>query len=213
NERVWDGDGDGIAVIDKGAYEYQPLFAPVNLSAQQSGANVYLSWEMPVYDRSLSGYRVYRNGCAYSQIGDPAHLTFRDHITQSDTLSYHVVALYGNVESPPSNEVIVYMEIVAISDETNPPDADFLLIHPNPFIEFTILRLGLARAAEVRIDIYNLRGQKVKTISEGKLDKGEHVLWWNADDDSGTGVSSGIYLCRVFQNNVLKQIKRISYIK
>ena len=34
NERVWDGDGDGIAKIDLGAYEYQPIYAPADLIGQ-----------------------------------------------------------------------------------------------------------------------------------------------------------------------------------
>ncbi|MFO8145602.1 MAG: DUF1565 domain-containing protein [Candidatus Syntrophosphaera sp.] len=213
NERLWDGDGDGIPVIDKGAYEYQPLHAPIGLMAETSGANVFLDWEMPRARRGLAGYRIYRNGNAHAQIDDPALMLFRDHIVQTDTLSYHVVALYGDVESPPSNTVTVYVEVVPNDDGLDAPGLDYLLICPNPFSEMAVLRLGLSRASGTRVEIRNLRGQKVKIISEGRLGKGEHVLWWNADDDSGREVANGIYFCHVYQDNKLALSRKIVYIK
>lgn len=213
NERLWDGDGDGIPVIDKGAYEYQPLHAPIGLMAETSGTNVFLDWEMPRARRGLAGYRVFRNGDAHAQIDDPALMHFRDHIVQTDTLSYHVVALYGDVESPPSNTVTVYVEVVPNDDGLDAPGLDYLLICPNPFSEIAVLRLGLSRAAGTRVEIRNLRGQKVKTISDGRLGKGEHVLWWNADDDSGRQVANGIYFCHVYQENKLALSRKIVYIK
>ncbi|MCD4651098.1 MAG: right-handed parallel beta-helix repeat-containing protein, partial [Candidatus Cloacimonetes bacterium] len=52
NERVWDGDNDGTAVADIGAYEYQPIFPAVNLTAQVSFTDVQLNWdELQTFNR------------------------------------------------------------------------------------------------------------------------------------------------------------------
>jgi hypothetical protein len=213
NERLWDGDGDGAAVIDKGAYEYQILYAPANLSAEVSGPNVFLDWEQPSVNRSLSGYRVFRNSEPYARIDDPGRMSFRDHITQTDTLRYRVAALYGEVESEPSNEVAVYVEAVPNAEDLEATGLDYLLAGPNPFREFAVLRLGLSRAAEARLEILNLRGQAVKTIEGGRLGKGEHVLWWNADDAEGRAVTSGIYLCRLYLDGKAVHTRKLTYVK
>jgi hypothetical protein len=201
NERVMDGDADGMAVIDIGAYEYQPLHAPENLSAIVSGANVWLDWQLPDHTRSLSGYRIYRNGAVLADITDPGLLAYRDHITQTDSLTYHVVALYGNVESNASNSVTVYVEIVGIDDEVATPSLDYVLACPNPFSEFSILRIGVQKDCEIGLEIFNLKGQRIKKLHEQARSGEDNVLVWNADDDNGNQIAPGIYLCRVLINN------------
>jgi hypothetical protein len=197
NERVLDGDGDGIPVVDPGAYEYQPLAAPVNLNAEQSGANVYLNWEMPAQVRSLAGYRVFRDGAPYADVLDPGLMSFRDHITQTDTLSYRVAALYGNVESVQSNEVTVCVEVVGDGDETAVPGAPALALSPNPFRERVEFRLELTEASPVRLEVYNLKGEKVRVLVDGPQGRGTAVYVWDGRDTGGNACGSGIYFYRL----------------
>jgi len=43
------------------------------------------------------------------------------------------------------------------------------------------------------IDIYNLRGQKVRTLVNSVFEQGNHSVEWNGKDDNSTDVSSGVY--------------------
>ena len=52
-------------------------------------------------------------------------------------------------------------------------------------------------ATSVRIDIYNVKGQKVRSLVNGLYPAGEHSVVWNGADDNGVGVGSGIYLYRM----------------
>lgn len=69
--------------------------------------------------------------------------------------------------------------------------------YPNPFNPSTTLSFDLPTAAPVRLDIYNVKGQLVRTLVNGDLPKGSHKVIWNGDDASGRTVASGVYLYRL----------------
>jgi flagellar hook assembly protein FlgD len=48
-----------------------------------------------------------------------------------------------------------------------------------------------------RLDIYNIRGQKIATLFNGDMTKGKHTLQWNGTDAQGRKVASGIYFSRL----------------
>ncbi|MDZ4181497.1 MAG: hypothetical protein U1B83_01375, partial [Candidatus Cloacimonadaceae bacterium] len=173
NERLWDGDGDGIAVIDIGAYEYQPLFSPQNLAAELWQNQLLLSWEMPVSDRGLSGYRVFRDHLPYAVVSGAGNTYFREHLSQADTLVYQVAALYGNVESALSDSVVVIVFTTDNADDLAPAVTK-LSIGPNPFSDIAVIRYTLPKASKVDLKIYNLRGQLVRNLESGTKNPGEH---------------------------------------
>jgi len=69
--------------------------------------------------------------------------------------------------------------------------------HPNPFNPETAISYSVKNSAEVRIDVYNLKGQKVRTLISEKKAAGNHSVTWNGTDDNGSPVSSGVYLYRM----------------
>lgn len=69
--------------------------------------------------------------------------------------------------------------------------------HPNPFNPSTTITFSLPRTEHVTVDIYNIRGQKVRTLMDSPLSAGEHTIEWNSTDDGGSRVASGIYFCRL----------------
>jgi len=200
NERVWDGNGDGQAVIDIGAYEYQPLGNPVNLTAQVWQQQVLLSWQMSAPERSLSGYRVYRNGEVYADILEPASTWFRDYSSVNDTLSYYVVALYGGVESEPSNTITVVISGVGNADELAPGLYGKVTVSPNPFADLAVVSYELDKIARTELKIYNLKGQLVRSLYTGTQGKGEQHLAWEGCDDRGRPVAAGIYILSLYLN-------------
>ena len=65
--------------------------------------------------------------------------------------------------------------------------------YPNPFNPSTEIRFDLTEAASVRLTVYNLLGQEVRSLVDRTLPAGRHVAVWDACDDQGRKVSSGIY--------------------
>lgn len=70
--------------------------------------------------------------------------------------------------------------------------------YPNPFFlqnnrSNTAINFKLSTAVEVVLNIYNSRGQKVKTLINQKMPAGEHKLFWNGKDEQNKTLGSGIY--------------------
>lgn len=82
-----------------------------------------------------------------------------------------------------------------------------LIAYPNPFNPDVNIAFNLAKAADVDVEIYNLRGQKVKTLHSGMMDAGDHKLMWNGRDGRNQAVASGIYLTRIKAGKDTKVIK------
>ncbi len=68
---------------------------------------------------------------------------------------------------------------------------------PNPFNPETNIAFSLAETSDVRIDVFNIKGQKVKTLVNEKLDKGNHSIIWGGEDNLDKQVSSGIYFYKM----------------
>jgi hypothetical protein len=68
---------------------------------------------------------------------------------------------------------------------------------PNPFNPTTRIAFDLPAAEFVALEIYNLRGERVRTLQSGELASGNHVFVWNGTDDGGASVASGTYLLRL----------------
>jgi hypothetical protein len=56
------------------------------------------------------------------------------------------------------------------------------------------ISFSLAKAAELKTSVYNIKGERVKTIISKDFGKGQHSLWWDLADDQGEQVGSGLYL-------------------
>jgi flagellar hook assembly protein FlgD len=114
----------------------------------------------------------------------------------NDTLTYYVVALYGGVESSASNSVTVIVEGVANTDETLSPAAHILSISPNPFADLAVIHYNLSNPTRVQMQVYNLKGQLVRTLVDASQSKGEQLAVWEGCDDNGRHLASGIYFLR-----------------
>jgi protein tyrosine/serine phosphatase len=77
------------------------------------------------------------------------------------------------------------------------PVYQLLKNYPNPFNPSTTISFSLSKSCDVNLDIYNIKGQKIKSIVDSKLKVGKYDLIWNGDDEKGATVSSGIYFYRL----------------
>ncbi|MCK5052491.1 MAG: hypothetical protein KAS53_12270 [Candidatus Cloacimonetes bacterium] len=74
--------------------------------------------------------------------------------------------------------------------------------YPNPFNPTTTLDFSLKEESLVSLNIYNVRGQKVKTLVADEMQAGYHSVVWNGKNDYGKSVSSGIYFAGFEANNI-----------
>ncbi len=83
---------------------------------------------------------------------------------------------------------------------------------PNPFNPSTTLRYGIPEEASVSLIIYDIRGNRVKTITAEFQPAGWYEHVWNGMDESGLPVSTGLYLTRLQAGSYSKVIKML-YLK
>lgn len=88
---------------------------------------------------------------------------------------------------------------VPTQDETVPAPVLTALYpnFPNPFNPSTTIAYSLAAPERVKIAIYNIRGQNVRTLVDGLQTSGNHQLVWDGKDGQGRDLGSGVYLCRL----------------
>lgn len=145
----------------------------------------------------------------YSTVGIENHL-------QDDGLTYTYANLYPVTARP-------LQAGLAVKFTTNPPDnyvanddlinsqIPFVLAqnYPNPFNPETTISFSVNTKAEVMLDIYNLKGQKIRTLHKGILAKGNHQVTWNGMDDKGSNVGSGVYIYKMKAGNITQTRKMI----
>ena len=69
--------------------------------------------------------------------------------------------------------------------------------YPNPFNPGTVIPYQLAADGYVRLEVFNLLGQRVATLVEGEMAAGSYTAQWDARDGSGYGVAAGVYVYRL----------------
>ncbi|NQT34143.1 T9SS type A sorting domain-containing protein [bacterium] len=93
------------------------------------------------------------------------------------------------------NDLSIYdcSEVVSVSEKTETP-YEFSIDppYPNPFNSTTTISYQLPAALDVSLCIFDITGREVTTLVRDRIEAGKHQIVWN-----GTGVPSGIYICRL----------------
>ncbi|MCJ7577584.1 MAG: T9SS type A sorting domain-containing protein [candidate division Zixibacteria bacterium] len=100
------------------------------------------------------------------------------------------------------------------STEEESKPTTFLLSqnYPNPFNPVTNFKFSLPKASHVKIEIFNILGQKVKTLVDEDMKAGSFVVDWDGKDQRGVEVSSGIYFYRMIAED-FSSVKRMVLLK
>jgi len=128
----------------------------------------------------------------------------------TDFEAYTNIVYYYWLESVSLDGVSSYYgpSIVTIGDpnqDPRPPEVlmatKLLNAYPNPFNPNTNIRYSLKDAGKVRIDIYNMKGQVIQTLTAEHNIPGFYQLTWDGCDANGKPVASGIYMYRMTSGN------------
>ena len=68
---------------------------------------------------------------------------------------------------------------------------------PNPFHTSTAISYDMPEAKDILLEVYNIKGQRIKTLYRGNSTIGEHQIIWNGTDENDKQVSSGIYFYKL----------------
>ncbi len=98
------------------------------------------------------------------------------------------------VENPPDLDTPT-----GVTDKTSDVPDQYQLNqnYPNPFNPSTVVTYTLPASGRVTIDVYNILGQKVASLFNGQQVAGVHSIAWNAENDRGQKLSSGVYLLKM----------------
>jgi len=84
-----------------------------------------------------------------------------------------------------------------------------LNIYPNPFNPSTIVRYTLSTRGKLSLSVYNLLGQKIRTLVNEVKNAGEFSISWSGNDESGRNVPSGVYFVRMVTESTSRTQKII----
>lgn len=97
--------------------------------------------------------------------------------------------------------------VSAVGDDGLPALTQLLANVPNPFNPQTTISFNLARSGPVSLQIFDVRGQLVRTLLDTDLGPGTHAVVWDGRDRSGRSVGSGTYLSRLRADDSIQQQK------
>ena len=96
---------------------------------------------------------------------------------------------------------------IGINDHSELPSI-IHAIYPNPSDNQFNIAFSLSERTVVKINIYNLSGQHIASVYNGKLSPGKQSIVWNGLNDTGDKVNQGMYLAEVMVNGQ-KEVKKL----
>jgi len=81
--------------------------------------------------------------------------------------------------------------------------------YPNPFNPTTVINYDIPQNAVVTLSIYNMLGQKVKSLVSEQKNAGTYSVQWNGDNEFGQKVASGAYIYKINAGNFVKSMKML----
>lgn len=107
---------------------------------------------------------------------------------------------HANIAVVPNQNTTVNFIIIPVSNEDELAPVSITALsgnYPNPFNPETTISYDLKDSADVRLNVYNLRGQLIRSLVNTNQAAGSYRIVFNAHDDKGNPLSSGIYLYRL----------------
>ncbi|NQV18559.1 MAG: T9SS type A sorting domain-containing protein [Armatimonadetes bacterium] len=103
--------------------------------------------------------------------------------------------------------------VIGVEDDILPIDTKLKQNHPNPFNPTTTIEFSIQNESKVDLSIYNIKGQKIKTLAHNEFNKGNFSIIWNGNDELGNSVSSGMYFYKLKVNGKTEAVKKCLLLK
>ncbi len=202
---------------------------PVELSTfgafNYQGNSVMIQW-ITQSESNLDGYRIYRNNentlnsaemldtfINGTNTSQPQAYSFIDKTLSGNGIYYYWIQMldYDGSNSFYGPAIVEYADDFDHSVDI-PLVTGLISIYPNPFNPTTTISYSLEFNSPVEVNIYNIKGQLVKSFDLGMQAQGFHKVVWNGESDSGNSLPSGIYFSKMKTQNKV-DIKKIMLLK
>ena len=100
----------------------------------------------------------------------------------------------------------------ALDRNASPIDYSLGPAYPNPFNSVTVIRFQVAATTTVRMAVYNVTGQKVRTLVDGEFTPGTYRTTWDGLDRKGRSLASGVYFYRMISGD-FAETRSVSMLK
>ena len=143
----------------------------------------------------------------------------KDIVTQTDTINisegYWTVEIFDGIASTLSYPF--GGKLFIDGSQLIPDEWGIDQNYPNPFRSFTTFEYDVPKKEHIIIRIFNIKGQKIKTLLDQEVDAGYQMILWDGTNDKNEEVSSGVYFCQIFTpnstNNKFKKAKKLVKIR
>ncbi len=171
------------------------LPVPQNPEAVTQGLDILVTWDEPA-TRDFSHYKVYRDMVIIAD--DIMETSFLDSAVPNGTYCYNIRAVYsGGYQSALSTDAVIEHVQTNANEVIIPVTTELSGNFPNPFNPTTSIKYALHEDAKICIKIFNIKGQKVKTLVDKQQSAGYHTVMWNGKDNSGKAAASGLYFYKM----------------
>ena len=126
-------------------------------------------------------------------------VTFKEQLEVGFISGIYVIAATAIDDDNNTSEfsLVIPVEGLAVDGSTPLPCEQILSWSPNPVSSMTRVRLRLREPTFATVRIYNMSGERIRTVLNDVLTPGIHTIAWDTTDDDGNRVSAGTYLYRV----------------
>lgn len=217
----WGGKGHYAQNCDVWIKTVNPIFIPSNNSPLlHFDSHLYTEWDFDPVTVEVS-----TDGNQWTQVfvksgrhdwWQKEYVSLENYAGQSIYLRFRLVdqSVDDKLTDPGwtlDNIALITGSATANDDQNAPgmPQAVLYPNFPNPFNPQTTIKYSLAQAEDVKIEIFNLKGQRVKSHAPGMLKAGNHDFVWDSTDDQGREVASGIYFYRLISPDFTQSRKMI----
>jgi len=157
------------------------------ISAYVNGNNLNLGYaSMPMNSGSVDVFTITPPG----NVGPDAPITFNMLVNETPQ-----TIIFSNV----ANQEQVSVPVITGLKQN----------YPNPFNPETKIAFTLSKEGRTGLRIYNIRGEEVKTLINGRKQAGSHSIVWDGRDNNGNKVASGVYFCTLDANEKHTTMKMV----
>jgi hypothetical protein len=139
---------------------------------------------------------------------------------QKSAINYKIKHLkpesFVQMESNRNNYWKKIDQLLSKDDESNIIKKQQVILeknYPNPFNPSTTIAFSLSKSSNVKLKIFNIKGQKIRTLTDTFYPKGKHYILWDGKDENQKSMSSGIYFYQISVDNQIKMTKKCIMIK
>lgn len=198
----------GLQRVDIGAYEYDSYYIggiagyvyDADSGLPVDCAKLEIEGFLPEYSDSL--------GCFPYPTGAGVYEVKASRWDYPDVIIGNVVVIDG--EDTILNIPLRHLEVSNDDPVLSPIPADLALRnYPNPFNPETTISFIAPAADILELSIFNIRGQKIRTLHQGMIKEGHHQFVWDGKDEQGNISSSGLYFARLVMPGMRQNHKMI----